>query len=417
MHTRGILVMTPDERDGAHRQAGARLLRRRLGRGQLRHRRLRPDHGPERPGAVLGARPRRRLRHPARATTSTPTSRPGERFPRRAPTHRPASTATSARRRTTRAGQPTSRPSATSSPTTTNPERKKPFDIRSVMRAVDRPGPRAARALGRRWRDAETAVVWDAHLGGYPGLRCSASSRGRCPATAPCPPTGPTQWTSGTLFPLSSKKVARAINAASGNRPRGGARQPVRLRRLAGVDAPAAARVRRRDRPRGRQLRRARSCFCVVSRYHGGAFVVFSGDAQRRHGGRSPSRARYASVIGGAPAAAVVFAREVDARTGADPRVRRARGGDRRRRRRRARRACAPSSRELREAVRSEKLGEVAAEFDAVHSVERAPDGRLGRRDHPRRRAAAVADRGGRAGHARTSERVANGHRGGMELA
>jgi hypothetical protein len=30
---------------------------------------------------------------------------------------------------------------------------------------------------------------------------------------------GPTVWTSGTLFPRSSKKVARAIKAASGNRP------------------------------------------------------------------------------------------------------------------------------------------------------------------------------------------------------
>ena len=40
---------------GADRQAVARLLRRRLGRGQLRHRRLRPDHGPERRGPVLGA--------------------------------------------------------------------------------------------------------------------------------------------------------------------------------------------------------------------------------------------------------------------------------------------------------------------------------------------------------------------------
>ena len=67
MHTKGILVMTPDSRDGAHRQAVARLLRRRLGRGQLRHRRLRPGHGPQRPGAVLGQGPRRRLRHPARA--------------------------------------------------------------------------------------------------------------------------------------------------------------------------------------------------------------------------------------------------------------------------------------------------------------------------------------------------------------
>ncbi len=34
------------------------------------------------------------------------------------------------------------------------------------------------------------------------------------------PPTdGPDTWTAGTLFPRSSKKTARAINAASGNRP------------------------------------------------------------------------------------------------------------------------------------------------------------------------------------------------------
>ena len=43
--------------DGAHRQAGARLLRRGVGRGQLRHRRLRPGDGAQRPGAVLGAEP------------------------------------------------------------------------------------------------------------------------------------------------------------------------------------------------------------------------------------------------------------------------------------------------------------------------------------------------------------------------
>ena len=49
------------ERDGADRQAGAGLLRRRLGRGQLRHRRLRADHGAQRAGAVLGRGPRGRL--------------------------------------------------------------------------------------------------------------------------------------------------------------------------------------------------------------------------------------------------------------------------------------------------------------------------------------------------------------------
>ena len=52
---------------GADRKAVAGLLGRRLGRGQLRHRRLRPDHGAERRGPVLGARPVQRGRRAARA--------------------------------------------------------------------------------------------------------------------------------------------------------------------------------------------------------------------------------------------------------------------------------------------------------------------------------------------------------------
>ena len=78
MHTKGILVMTPGRRHGAHRQGGPRLLRRRLGRGQPGHRRLRADHGPQRPGPVLRPRPRRRLPDPAAAL------RPHLRRPRRA---------------------------------------------------------------------------------------------------------------------------------------------------------------------------------------------------------------------------------------------------------------------------------------------------------------------------------------------
>jgi hypothetical protein len=62
-------------------------------------------------------------------------------------------------------------------------------------------------------------------------------------------------------------------------------------------------------------------------------------------------------VIGGAPAAAVVFAREVDARTKADPRVVGAAEHER---------GAITAS------VRSEKLGEVADEFDRIHSIERA---------------------------------------------
>ena len=47
----------------------------------------------------------------------------------------------------------------------TNPGRKQPFDIRRVMAAVaDQDHPPLERWAGMR--DAETAVVWDAHLGG-----------------------------------------------------------------------------------------------------------------------------------------------------------------------------------------------------------------------------------------------------------
>ena len=79
----------------------------------------------------------------------------------------------------------------------------------------------------------------------------------------------------------------------------------------------------------------------------------------------------YASVIGGAPAAATVFARDVNARTYADPRVVKLEArldGAEDDERASLRVAVA----DLRASVRSDKLGEVAAEFDRVHTVERA---------------------------------------------
>ena len=110
--------------------------------------------------------------------------------------------------------------------------------------------------------------------------------------------------------------------------------------------------------------------FCVISRYHGGAFVVFSA-ALNDDLEVAALEGSYASVIGGAPAAAVVFAREVDARAKADRRVQAlqervvsAEGAERTRLR--------SAEAALYDAVRSEKLGEVADEFDHVHSVERA---------------------------------------------
>ena len=64
---------------------------------------------------------------------------PGERWPRPAPRAIPPIGTSAPRRTTSRASS--SGPSARSSPTSTNPDRKKPFDIRTVMNADDRPRP------------------------------------------------------------------------------------------------------------------------------------------------------------------------------------------------------------------------------------------------------------------------------------
>ena len=114
--------------------------------------------------------------------------------------------------------------------------------------------------------------------------------------------------------------------------------------------------------------------FCVVSRYHGGAFVVFSGtlnDSMEI----AAVEGSYASVLGGAPAAAVVFAGEVNKRTAADPRISDLEGRIAEARQAGAESEAARLTSELaalRPGVRSEKLGQVADEFDTAHSVERA---------------------------------------------
>jgi acetyl/propionyl-CoA carboxylase alpha subunit/acetyl-CoA carboxylase carboxyltransferase component len=248
-----------------------------------------------------------------------------------------------------------------------NPERKKAFDVRSLMNAViDRDHPPL-----ERWAtmaDAETAVVYDAHLGGIPVSVLGIESR-PIPRRHFLPADGPDQWTAGTLFPLSSKKAARALNAASGSRPM------VVLANLSGFDGSPES-LRKWQLEYGAEIGRAvvnfdgPIVFCVVSRYHGGAFVVFSAALNDRMEVLAVEGS-YASVIGGAPAAAVVFAGDVAARTEADPRVQEAQArlndaGDADRPRLRA------ALEEVRAAVRSEKLGQVAAEFDAIHSVERA---------------------------------------------
>lgn len=249
----------------------------------------------------------------------------------------------------------------------TNPGRKRPFEIRKVMAAAaDQDHPPLERWAGMR--DAENGVVWDAHIGGWPvcllGFESRPVKRIGFVAT-----DGPENWTSGTLFPLASKKIARAVNAASGNRPL------VVLANLSGFDGSPES-MRKVQLEYGAEIGRAVTnfqgpiVFTVVSRYHGGAFVVFSRTLNDNME-VAALEGTYASVIGGAPAAAVVFAREVDQRTKKDPRVvslekEIAAAPDA------AKRKLRKSLADLVRSVRSEKLGQVADEFDGIHSVQRA---------------------------------------------
>ncbi|HET8953227.1 MAG TPA: carboxyl transferase domain-containing protein [Solirubrobacteraceae bacterium] len=292
---------------------------------------------------------------------------PGERFPRRARTSDPAERDI--------ASAPHRAPGSDLAcvgevfSDAGNPGRKKPFDMRSVMRAV----ADADRAPLERWagmRDAEIAVVWDAHLGGWPVSMIGIESRPLA-RKGMVPADGPEQWTPGTLFPRASKKVARALNAASGRRP------AVVLANLAGFDGSPES-MREWQLEFGAEIGRAvvnfdgPIVFCVVSRYHGGAFVVFSQRLNEQLEAVALEGA-HASVIGGAPAAAVVFARDVEQAAARDERIvaldgeiAAADGAERVRLR--ARRAA------LWDTVLAEHRGAFAAAFDNVHSVERAVD-------------------------------------------
>jgi acetyl-CoA carboxylase carboxyltransferase component len=116
----------------------------------------------------------------------------------------------------------------------------KPSEIRHLMAAVvDQDQPPLERWYAMR--DAEMAVAWDAHLGGHPVCLLG--------------------FEPDTLPPLALKKMARAIEAASGNRPL------VVLANLSGLDGSVEGSV-----DYGAEIARAvvgfqgPIVFCVISR-------------------------------------------------------------------------------------------------------------------------------------------------------
>ena len=250
--------------------------------------------------------------------------------------------------------------------TSRNPGRKQPFSIREVMSAVL---DRDVEPL-ERWKNldgGESAVVYHGQLGGCP-LTCIGIESKAIQRRGSRPIDGPEQWTSGTLFPQSSRKVARAIQAASGVSP------VLVLANLSGFDGSPES-MRRQQLEFGAEIGRSvvnfdgPIIFCVISRYHGRAYVVFSQALNDRLTAVAV-RGSYASVIGGGPAAAVVFPRLVKKRVQDDARIQEATA---RLSERTLRTAAEEAEFEaLYKEVEAEIQGKVAAEFDAVHSVERA---------------------------------------------
>jgi acetyl-CoA carboxylase carboxyltransferase component len=211
-------------------------------------------------------------------------------------------------------------------------------------------------------------VVWLSHIGGHPCTLIGIESqpitrRGRIPLH------GPDIWTGGTLFPQSSKKIARALNSASGIHP------VVVLANLSGFDGSPES-LQNLQLEYGAEIGRAvvnfegPIIFVVIGRYHGGAYVVFS-KALNPNLVSMAVEGSFASVIGGAPAAAVVFSRNVKQLVNSDSRIVELRE--------KSHQASAQEKVQLREQferlqndITLEKRGEVAKEFDQVHSVKRA---------------------------------------------
>ncbi len=133
-----------------------------------------------------------------------------------------------------------------------NPDRKKPFDIRTVMRALsDQDHPVLERWAGMA--DAETAVVQDVHLGGMPV--CLLGIESRSVPRRGFPPTDGPDLHRGHAVPAVVQE-GRAGDQLGQRQPPWWCWRTCRASTAPRVTAQAPAGVRRRDRPRHRELPR-----------------------------------------------------------------------------------------------------------------------------------------------------------------
>ena len=134
--------------------------------------------------------------------------------------------------------------------------------------------------------------MWDAHLGGIPVCLLGIESHAGPAARRSSPADGPEQLDGGHAVPAVVEEDRRARStppAATGRSScwRTCPASTARRSRCAQLQLEYGAEIGRAvvnfDGP---------IVFCVVSRYHGGAFVVFSKTLNDEHGDRSRSRAR-----------------------------------------------------------------------------------------------------------------------------
>ena len=226
-------------------------------------------------------------RTPARCccgTTTTPTWCPAS-GSRGAPPPRTRSTGTSGPRRTRRSPAPTcGRRRRVLARRTTRTGRSRSTSARCCGPS---PTPTASRwSAGRAGAVAETVVVWDAAHRRHSRCACSGWSPGRWPGGGSCRPTDRSSWTLRDAVPA----VRRARRRGPSTR-RAGTGPLVVLANLSGFDGSPES-MRHWQLEYGAEIGRAVTnfdgpiVFVVISRYHGGAFVVFSKRLNADHGDR-----------------------------------------------------------------------------------------------------------------------------------